>query len=502
MSAMANLNLFAAAPEIFLSVATMLILVVGLFVDDARRNVTYVLSLAVLAAVAAICSVLLAQDAVVYAFDGLYVTDPMANVLKLFALLCTGLVLVYAQGYARDRGIWQGELFVLALFVLLGVMLMISANNLLVVYLGLELQALALYALVALRRDDARATEAAMKYFVLGALASGFLLYGMSMLYGAAGTLDINELARNISAGRVASRAALVLGTVFIVAGLAFKLGAVPFHMWLPDVYQGAPTPITLLIGTAPKLAAFAIAFRMLVEGLLPLAVDWQPMLALLAVASMAVGNITAIAQTNLKRMLAYSTIGQMGFMLLAMLSGVVGGNTMVTANAWSAAMFYVITYAITTLGTFGVIMLLARQGFEAEEIADLKGLNRRSPWYAFVMLLLMFSLAGIPPTVGFYAKLVVLQALLGSGMGGLGGSIAIWLAVVAVLLSLVAAYYYLRVVKVMYFDEPADAAPIVAATDMRVALSINGVSVLVLGIVPQYLLALCAQAMVRALGG
>jgi NADH-quinone oxidoreductase subunit N len=324
----------------------------------------------------------------------------------------------------------------------------------------------------------------------------------MSMLYGAAGTLDINELARNIAAGRVASRAALVLGTVFIVAGLAFKLGAVPFHMWLPDVYQGAPTPITLLIGTAPKLAAFAIAFRMLVEGLLPLAVDWQPMLALLAVASMAVGNITAIAQTNLKRMLAYSTIGQMGFMLLAMLSGVVGGNTMVTANAWSAAMFYVITYAITTLGTFGVIMLLARQGFEAEEIADLKGLNRRSPWYAFVMLLLMFSLAGIPPTVGFYAKLVVLQALLGSGMGGLGGSIAIWLAVVAVLLSLVAAYYYLRVVKVMYFDEPADAAPIVAATDMRVALSINGVSVLVLGIVPQYLLALCAQAMVRALGG
>ncbi len=451
---------------------------------------------------AAICGLFLARDAVLYAFDGLYVTDPMANVLKMFAALATALALVYGRGYARDRGIWQGELFVLALFVLLGVMLMISANNLLVVYLGLELQALALYALVALRRDDARATEAAMKYFVLGALASGFLLYGMSMLYGAAGTLDINELARNIAAGRVASRAALVLGTVFIVAGLAFKLGAVPFHMWLPDVYQGAPTPITLLIGTAPKLAAFAIAFRMLVEGLLPLAVDWQPMLALLAVASMAVGNITAIAQTNLKRMLAYSTIGQMGFMLLAMLSGVVGGNTMVTANAWSAAMFYVITYAITTLGTFGVIMLLARQGFEAEEIADLKGLNRRSPWYAFVMLLLMFSLAGIPPTVGFYAKLVVLQALLGSGMGGLGGSIAIWLAVVAVLLSLVAAYYYLRVVKVMYFDEPADAAPCVAATDMRVALSINGGSVLVLGIVPQYLLALCAQAMVRALGG
>jgi NADH-quinone oxidoreductase subunit N len=499
---MTDLNLFAAAPEIALAVAAMAILVVDLFVGEARRNVGYALSLAALVATAAVCGLLLAQDAVVYAFGGLYVTDPMANVLKLFALAATALVLVYAQGYARDRGMWHGEFFVLALMAVLGVMVMISANNLLTVYLGLELQALALYALVALRRDDARATEAAMKYFVLGALASGFLLYGMSMLYGAAGTLDLNELARNISAGQVASRAALVLGTVFIVAGLAFKLGAVPFHMWLPDVYQGAPTPVTLLIGTAPKLAVFAIAFRLLVEGLLPLAVDWQQMLALLAVASLAIGNVTAIAQTNLKRMLAYSTIGQMGFMLLAMFSGVVGGNTMTAANAWSAAMFYVITYAITTLGTFGIILLLARQGFEAEEIADLKGLNRRSPWYAFVMLMLMFSLAGIPPTVGFYAKLVVLQALLGSGMGALGGNTAIWLAVIAVLFSLVAAYYYLRVVKVMYFDEPTDVRPIVATPDMRVALSVNGAFVLILGIVPQYLLALCAQAMVRTLGG
>jgi len=499
---MDNLNLFAAAPEIFLAVATMLILLADLFLGEARRDVTYALSLAALVATAAICTIFLARDEVIYAFGGLYVADPMANVLKIFAALATGLVLVYGQGYARDRGIWHGELFVLTLFVLLGVMLMTSANNLLVVYLGLELQALALYALVALRRDDVRATEAAMKYFVLGALASGFLLYGMSMLYGAAGTLDINELARNVGSGKVASRAALVLGTVFIVSGLAFKLGAVPFHMWLPDVYQGAPTPVTVLIGSAPKLAVFAIAFRMLVEGLLPLAVDWQQMLAVLAVASLAVGNVTAIAQTNLKRMLAYSTIGQMGFMLLAMFSGVVGGNPMTAANAWSAAMFYVITYAITTLGTFGIVMLLARQGFEAEEIADLKGLNRRSPWYAFVMLLLMFSLAGIPPTVGFYAKLVVLQALLGGGMGGLGGSTAIWLAVTAVLFSLVAAYYYLRVVKVMYFDEPTDTSPIVATPDMRVALSVNGISVLVLGIVPQYLLALCAQAMVRTLGG
>ncbi len=499
---MNDMNLFAAAPEIVLAVAAMAILVLDLFVGEARRNVTYALSLAALVAAAAVCGLFLAQDLVIYAFGGLYVTDPMANVLKMFALLSVAVALVYAQGYARDRGIWHGEFMVLALLAALGVMVMISANNLLTVYLGLELQALALYALVAVRRDDVRATEAGMKYFVLGALASGFLLYGMSMLYGAAGTLDLNELARNIAAGKAASRAALVLGTVFIVAGLAFKLGAVPFHMWLPDVYHGAPTPVTLLVGTAPKLAVFAIAFRLLVEGLLPLAVDWQQMLALLAVASLAVGNVTAIAQTNLKRMLAYSTIGQMGFMLLAMFSGVVGGNTMTAANAWSAAMFYVITYAITTLGTFGIILLLARQGFEAEEIADLKGLNRRSPWYAFVMLLLMFSLAGIPPTVGFYAKLIVLQALLGGGMGSLGGNAAIWLAVIAALFSLVAAYYYLRVVKVMYFDEPADSAPIVATPDMRVALSVNGAFVLVLGIVPQYLLALCAQAMVRALGG
>jgi NADH-quinone oxidoreductase subunit N len=340
-----------------------------------------------------------------------------------------------------------------------------------------------------------------MKYFVLGALASGFLLYGLSMMYGATGSLDHAEVFKAIGTGRI-NKEVLTFGVVFVVAGLGFKLGAVPFHMWLPDVYHGAPTPVTLLIGSAPKLAVFAIAFRLLVEGLLPLAVDWQQMLALLAVASLAIGNVTAIAQTNLKRMLAYSTIGQMGFMLLAMFSGVVGANTMTTANAWSAAMFYVITYAITTLGTFGIILLLARQGFEAEEIADLKGLNRRSPWYAFVMLLLMFSLAGVPPTVGFYAKLVVLQALLGGGMGSLGGNAAIWLAVIAVLFSLVAAFYYLRVVKVMYFDEPTDARPIVAAPEMRVALSVNGAFVLVLGIVPQYLLALCAQAMLRTLGG
>ena len=497
---MQNLNVLATLPEIVLLVATCVLLVVDLFVTDARRNITYLLTLAILVLTGAVTWMFLSGGVVTYAFGGMFVTDPMANVLKLFAIVTVALVLVYAQSYARDRGLWKGELFTLTLFALLGIMLMISANNLLVIYLGLELQALSLYTLVALRRDDARSTEAAMKYFVLGALASGFLLYGMSMLYGATGTLDINELADRIVTGHVASRLALVFGTVFIVAGLAFKFGAVPFHMWVPDVYQGAPTPVTMLIGTAPKLAVFAVTFRILVEGLLPLAVDWQRMLIVLAVASLVLGNLTAIAQSNLKRMLAYSTIAQMGFVLLAMLSGVVGGNVMTTVNAYSAAMFYLIIYALTTLGTFGIILLLSRQGFEAEEIDDLRGLNRRSPWYAFVMLLLMFSLAGIPPTVGFYAKLVVLQALLGDSLQGT----MLWLAIIAVMFSLVGAFYYLRVVKVMYFDEPAAGlpAPIAATMDMRVALSINGMLVLVLGILPQYLLKLCTDAMIRTLGG
>ena len=497
---MQPLNTLAALPEIVLLVAACGLLVGDLFVPDARRNVTYVATLIILTLVGAICWVFLSAGVVTYAFGGMYVTDPMASLLKLVAVVAVALVLVYSQSYARDRSIWKGELFTLSLFALLGIMLMISANNLLVIYLGLELQALSLYALVALRRDHAVSSEAAMKYFVLGALASGFLLYGMSMLYGASGTLDINELADRVVTGHVASRVSLVFGTVFIVAGLAFKFGAVPFHMWVPDVYQGAPTPVTMLIGSAPKLAVFAVAFRILVEGLLPLAGDWQRMLIVLAVASLVLGNLTAIAQSNLKRMLAYSTIAQMGFVLLAMLSGVVGGNATSAVNSYSAAMFYLITYALTTLGTFGVILLLARRGFEAEEIADLKGLNRRSPWYAFVMLLLMFSLAGIPPTVGFYAKLVVLQALLGDGLqGGM-----VWLAIIAVMFSLVGAFYYLRVVKTMYFDEPPAGAPapIAATTDMRVALSINGALVLVLGILPQYLLKLCTDAMMRTIGG
>ncbi len=498
---MDTLNLTVAMPEFVLLAAACVVLVTDLFVSEQRRNITYGLTLLALLAVGVTVGFSLARDDTAAAFGGMYIADPMGHVLKLFAILCAGFMLICAQSYARARDIWKGELFSLTLFTLLGIMLMISANNLLVVYLGLELQALSMYALVALRRDDPRSSEAAMKYFVLGSLASGFLLYGMSMLYGATGTLEIDELARRVSGGQIVSRSALLLGLVFIIAGLAFKFGVVPFHMWAPDVYQGAPTPITLLISSAPELAIFAIAFRILVEGLLPLAVDWQKILALLAVASLVLGNLTAIAQTNLKRMLAYSTIAQMGFVLLAMLSGVTAGDPALIANSYSAAMFYLITYALTSLGTFGIILLLSRQGFEAEEIADFRGLAKRSPWYAFLMLVLMFSLAGVPPTVGFYAKLVVLQALFSEG----ATAAAVSLAVIAVAFSLIAAFYYLRIVKTMYFDDPTPevaAVPIVAPIDMRMALSINGVFVLVLGILPQYLLQLCADAMTRTLGG
>jgi len=491
------LNFSAVLPEAILLASACLVLVFDLFLEPAQRNRSYLLTLVCLAAVAGSIWIPGPEAAGRYAFGGMFLVDSMTAILKSAAIVATGVTLVYAQTYARARGMWRGELFSLALFTLLGIMTMISANNLLVIYLGLELQALSLYGMVALRRDDPHATEAAMKYFVLGALASGFLLYGMSMLYGAAGTLDINELARHITGGQSVG-VALILGTIFVVAGIAFKLGAAPFHMWVPDVYQGAPTPVALLLASAPKLAAFAIAFRLLVEGVPQLAVDWQRMLALIAVASLAVGNVTAVAQTNLKRMLGYSTVGQMGFLLLAMLAGVVGGNTSITAGAYGAAMFYVITYALATAGCFGIILLLAREGFECEQIADLAGLSRRSPAYASVMSLLMFSLAGLPPTVGFAAKFVVLQALVSDS----AGATAWTLAVVAVMFSLVGAFYYLRVVKTMWFDTGKDERPIDASLDMRFVLTANGVAVLVLGVMPQGLLALCNNAVLRALGG
>jgi NADH-quinone oxidoreductase subunit N len=373
--------------------------------------------------------------------------------------------------------------------------IMISGNNFLVIYMGLELLTLSSYALVALRRDHTAAIEAAMKYFVLGALASGFLLYGLSMLYGATGSLDITTVFKAVASGQIKHQV-LVLGLVFVVCGLAFKFGVVPFHMWIPDVYQGAPTAVTLMIGGAPKLAAFAMTIRLLVEGLLPLAVDWQQMLMVLSIGSLLIGNLAAVAQTNLKRMLAFSTIAQMGFVLIGLLSGVVNGNTAAAANAYSSSMFYVITYVLTTLATFGIILLLAREGFESEEITDLAGLNQRSPLYAGVMAACMFSLAGVPPLVGFYAKLSVLQALIASGQAG-----AVALAIFAVMMSLIGAFYYLRIIKVMYFDAPITATTVSAGTDVRVVLSINGALILILGILPGGLMTLCAKAIVSTLG-
>jgi NADH-quinone oxidoreductase subunit N len=492
-----NISWLAIYPEIVLLTMACVIALVDLGVHSARRTATYVLTLLTLAVVAGLQAMYASSGNTFYGFGNMVVSDAMGNWLKCFATVAMMITLVYARPYAGDRGMLRGgEMFTLSMFALLGMFIMISGNNFLVIYLGLELLTLSSYALVALRRDNATATEAAMKYFVLGAMASGFLLYGLSMIYGATGSLDIGQVFKAVNSGQIRHQV-LVFGLVFVVAGLAFKLGVVPFHMWIPDVYQGAPTAVTLMIGGAPKLAAFAITIRLLVDGLLPLAIDWQQMLAVLAIGSLLVGNLAAIAQTNLKRMLAYSTISQMGFVLLGLMSGVINGNVDATAveNAYSASMFYVVTYVLTTLAAFGVILLLAREGFESEEISDFAGLNQRSPLYAGVMAVCLFSMAGIPPLVGFYAKLAVLQALVASGQ-----TLYIAMAVFAVLMSLIGAFYYLRVVKVMYFDAPLTATNVSAPADVRVVLTLNGALLLVLGLLPGGLMALCADAVVRAL--
>ncbi|MFN3737116.1 NADH-quinone oxidoreductase subunit NuoN [Hydrogenophaga sp.] len=490
-----KLSWVAAYPEILLLVMTCVIALVDLAVKSPLRGATYLLSVLTLAVSAVLLGQAAASGQTIEGFGGMIVSDPMGNWLKCFATIALLVTLVYGRSYAGPRDMMRGgEWYTLSLLALLGMYVMISGHHFLVIYLGLEALTLSSYALVALRRDDLAATEAAMKYFVLGALASGFLLYGLSLVYGATGSLDVAEVFKAIAGGEATlkgSAQVLVLGLVFVVAGLAFKLGVVPFHMWVPDVYHGAPTSITLLIGGAPKLAAFAIVMRLLVEALGPLAVDWQQMLGVLAVLSLLVGNLAAIAQSNLKRMLAFSTISQMGFMLLGLLAGVSHtGDTANMANAYSASMFYVITYVLTTLGTFGVILLLSRSGFESDDIADLAGLNQRSPFYAGIMAICMFSLAGIPPLVGFYAKLAVLEALVAAGT-----AFHIGLAVFAVVMSLIGAFYYLRLVKVMYFDAPTQTAPIEGSWDARSVLTVNGALILVLGIVPGGLMTLCAQA-------
>ena len=476
-----NLNLAPVMPEVVLLASACAILVIDLFLPDDRRGVSYWLTQAALLGTAWLV-LATAHAASSKAFGNMVVDDMLSDLLELAALLSVSAGLFYGRQYFTVRGLFRGETFVLTMFATLGMMVMISANHFLLLYLGLELMSLSLYALVALHRTQASAAEAAMKYFVLGAMASGLFLYGTSMIYGATGSFDI-DLVMQSTLGGSGNRILLVFGLVFALSGIAFKLGAVPYHMWVPDVYQGAPTPVTLLIGTAPKLAAFALTIRVLAGALAGIEFDWQGMLVVLSLLSMIIGNVIAIAQTNVKRMLAYSTIANMGYMLMGFLAA--------DLNGLSAALFYAITYVLTSLASFGVILLLSREGFECDQLDDFRGLNQRSPWWAFIMLLVMFSLAGIPPTVGFYAKFAVIEAAVNAQL--------VWLAVAAVLTSLVGAFYYLRIVKLMYFDEPVDRSAIEARGDARAILSANGLALLVLGILPQPLMGLCVVALTQS---
>ena len=479
---MNGIDLLPALPEIVVLAGASIILLVDLFLPDARRHVSYWLTQLVL--LAATCVTLKwAHLTGVKGFHNMVVDDMLADFLRIGCFVSVSLMLFYSRGYLVARSLFRGETFVLILFAMLGMQIMITGNNFLALYLGLELNALSLYALVALQRDRNRASEAAMKYFVLGALASGMLLYGLSMIYGATGSLDIDLVAAALHRGDAGNRTLLIFGLVFVVSGIAFKLGVVPYHMWVPDVYDGAPTAFTLLIGTAPELAGFALTLRLLSGALQGAAVDWQGMLIVLSVLSVVLGNLIAIAQTSVKRMLAYSAIANMGYMLMGFLTA--------SRNGYSASMFYTVAYVLTTLASFGVVLLLSRADFESDRIDDFKGLNQRSPWWAFIMLLTMFSLAGIPPTIGFYAKFLVFEAAINEGF--------VWLAVVGVLASLYGAFYYLRIVKLMYFDDPVDTAPLAARGDMRVLLSANGLSLLVLGVLPQQLIGLCAIALTQS---
>jgi NADH-quinone oxidoreductase subunit N len=476
-------DLLTVLPELTVLCMAMLILLLDLFIKPQSRFVLYGLAQFTLL-IAAYFTLSTHAPSVGYAFTNLFVDDPLADVLKLMTFLGTGIMLVYTRQYMQLRGMLRGEYYAMVLFAMLGMMIMISGQSLLTIYMGLELLSLCLYALVAFDRDNAKATEAAMKYFVLGALASGMLLYGMSMIYGMTGSLNISEITNVLLQGNFNKNPVLILGLVFIVAGLAFKFGAVPFQMWVPDVYQGAPTSITILIGSVPKFAAFAIAIRLLAQGLQPLVADWQDMLLIMAVLSIAIGNFSAIAQTNLKRMLAYSTISHIGFLLFGLMSG--------NLNGYASSLFYISAYVLMTLAGFGMILLLSRQGFEAESLDDLKGLNQRNPWAAFLMLITMFSMAGVPPTIGFYAKFTVLQAALQAGY--------LWAVVFAVLMAAVGAFYYLRIVKLMYFDAPKDNAPITAPMDMQLVLSANAFALLVLGLLPQILMNICGVAITSSI--
>jgi len=470
-------SLIPVMPEIVLLCAASIVLVLDLFLKDHQRILSY--SFAQLGLLATLLAVgLTGNSDTQIVFDGSYIRDPMSDLLKISLLIISIGMFVYAKEFLKRRDLFKGEFLTLSMFAILGMMIMVSSASFLTLYLGLELLALCMYALVAFDQESNDGPEAAMKYFVLGALASGILLYGISMIYGATGALDFATVNQAISAGGL-DQIVLVFGLVFLVIGIAFKFGAVPFHMWVPDVYHGAPTAVTMFVGSVPKIAAFALAMRILVDGLGALHTDWQGMLTILAVLSMAIGNVIAIAQSNIKRMLAYSTISHVGFIFLGILAG--------TNEGYTAAMFYTIVYAIMALGAFGMIAIMSNKGFEADQLDDLKGLNQRNPWFAGMMMLLMFSMAGVPPTVGFFAKLFVLDAVISINM--------VWLAIVAVAFSVIGAFYYIRVVKIMYFDKPEDEAPFVAGTDTKIIFSINGLTVLALGLFPTALMSVCTTA-------
>jgi NADH-quinone oxidoreductase subunit N len=463
-----------AAAEIFVALAACVLLLVDAVAGARARGAVFVLAIASLAGAAWVSSAVTPESRLVL-LGGHFVADPMGTVLKLFAYGAAAVTLLYSRDYLERRELLKGEYLVLALFAVLGIQVIVAAGSLLSLYLGIEIMSLALYAMVAFDRDDGVAAESAMKYFVLGAIASGALLYGVSILYGVTGSFLLDGVARAIGSGGQAP-IGLLFGLAFIVVGVAFKFGAVPFHMWLPDVYHGAPTPVTLFVGSAPKIASFALAMRVLAEGLGSVSDAWQDMLVVLAALSMVIGNVVAIAQANIKRMLAYSTISHVGFILLGVLAANPAG--------YRAAMFYTLTYVVMTTAAFGVVLWLSRKGFEADALDDYKGLNRRNPWFAFVMLLVMFGLAGVPPTVGFWAKLQVIAAVLDVDLT--------WLAALAVLMSVVGAYYYLRIVKLMYFDEPTLSGPVEAKLAVRLLLSLNALAILVLGLYPGLLLRLC----------
>ncbi|OBS10357.1 NADH-quinone oxidoreductase subunit NuoN [Acidihalobacter prosperus] len=464
-------------PELFMLGMICAILVIDVFLRDEQRGVTYWLTQASLVG-ALILTLTMDEGTRRVGLSGTFIADPLSVLLKSAVYVLTIAVFAYSRRYQESRDLFRGEYFVLGLAGVLGMMVLISAYSLLTVYLGLELMSLALYAMVALQRDSGRASEAAMKYFVLGALASGMLLYGMSILYGLTGTLGMPEIAASLIQQNHPPMA-VTFAVVFVVVGLAFKLGAVPFHMWVPDVYEGAPSSVTLYVGSVTKIAAFAMLLRLLAEALPSTHASWGGMLELMVVLSLAVGNVIAIAQTNIKRMLAYSTISHVGFVMLGVLTG--------TATGYAAAMFYVLIYALMSAGAFGMVVLLSRKGYEAENLSDFSGLNERSPWLAFVMLLFMFSMAGVPPTVGFYAKLVVLQSVIQVDQP--------WLALYAVIMSVIGAFYYLRVVKFIYFDKPVTNEPVVTGPVAGAIMSANGLSVLVLGLFPWVLMSICAAA-------